>query len=268
MNLPNFFGWWSHSTKFQRIQSENRAAVLSVENLSVSYRGREILQGVTFHIMANTITAIVGPSGVGKSTLLRCINRLVDEEEGFLRKGKIFFRGIDIDSNGMDINRLRRTIGILFQKPVIYPISIFDNVIFAVKHLRLAKRKQFAAIAEAHLKEAFLWEEVKDRLRRSALELSVGQQQRLSIARSLASNPEIILMDEPTSALDVHAVRKIEELILSLKKSRAIILVTHHLEQATSLSDQIVCLYPKPGAGEVLFQGTPKNLADSKALQF
>ena len=229
--------------------------ILSVEALTVNYLGREILRDISFAVRPNTVTSIVGPSGVGKSTLLRAFNRLLDDEQGFTRKGKICVRGEDIDSHGIDRNGLRRSVGLIFQRPVVFPITIFKNVIFGTHHLGLAPRKEYAALVERHLREAFLWDEVKDRLHRPALELSVGQQQRLAIARSLCVNPEILLMDEPTSALDGNAAAKIEELILALKENRTIILVTHQPVQARRLSERILALHFHDGAGEVEFHG-------------
>lgn len=214
--------------------------ILKLANLSIFYRNKSLLRNISFSIEQNSLTSIWGPSGVGKTTLLRSMNRLLEEEYGFKCHGKIFFHNQDIFRKRYNVYALRRSIGIVFQKPVIFPISISKNVVFGVHHLNLAKKKQYDAIVETHLKEVSLWDEVKDRLDDSALELSLGQQQRLAIARTLAVDPEIILMDEPSSSLDQQATNKIEELILKLKKNRTIVLVTHQWKQAKHLSDQII----------------------------
>jgi phosphate transport system ATP-binding protein len=232
--------------------------VLRLNNVTVSFQGKNLIRNASLEVPANEVTSLVGPSGAGKSTLLRALNRLIDEDPGFERSGDIWFREAEV--GGLEPNRLRRSMALIFQRPVIFPISIRKNVLFGVRHLGLYPKQQFPEVAERFLREAFLWDEVKDRLDRPALELSVGQQQRLAIARTLALEPEVLLMDEPTSALDVHATRKIEELILSLKKDRTIVLVTHQPRQALELSRQLVFLYPENGCGEIVFRGTPEDL--------
>ncbi len=235
-------------------------AAITLDGVCVRYRDQEIVGGIGFEIPRRCVTSIVGPSGVGKSTILRTLNRLLEEEEGFTREGRILFNGTDISAPHVDKTILRRKIGIIFQKPVVFPISIFKNVIFGVHYLKLSHKRNYHAIVEEFLMKVSLWDEVKDRLHRSALELSVGQQQRLTIARTLALDPEVILMDEPTSSLDVLSTEKIEELISKLKAEHTVVLVTHHLEQAFLLSDKIVCLLPEAGKGCVFFQGTPAEL--------
>ncbi len=235
------------------------SSVIRLENVGVSFAGRELIRGASLEVPANQVTSLVGPSGAGKSTLLRALNRLIDEDPGFVRSGAIWYRNNEVSA--MEANGLRRSMALIFQKPVIFPVSILKNVLFGAHHLGLFPKRDYAEMAERFLTEAFLWDEVKDRLHQSALELSVGQQQRLAIARTLALSPEVLLMDEPTSALDVHATRKIEELILSLKKDRTILLVTHQPRQALELSQQLLFLYPKNGCGEIVFRGTPADLA-------
>ena len=230
--------------------------VLVVNDLSVRYRNKSIITGINLSLPLNSLMTILGPSGVGKSTLLRTLNRLIDEEEGFSRSGKIFYRGKDVDCE-IALTTLRRNIGIILQKPVIFPISIFKNVIFGIHHLGLKPRKDYPDIVEGLLKKVSLWEEVSDRLHASALELSAGQQQRLAIARTLALEPNILLADEITSSLDGESSGKIEKLLIELKTTHSIIVVTHQVEQALRLSDSIMCLENVEGAGKMDFWGTP-----------
>ncbi len=227
----------NHST------SQNRKPLLSVENLSVSFRRRRIIDELSFFAEENSVTSILGKSGVGKTSLLRSLNRLAKEKDGSKTAGLISLNGEDVFR--LHRYELRRRIGMVFQQPVIYPISVFKNILFGVHHLKLAPRKNYQFLAEKYLREVFLWSEVKDRLGEPALELSIGQQQRLAIARTLAVEPEIILLDEPTSALDKESGEKIEALITQLGKSRAIILVTHLERQALKLSQNV--LYLKAG---------------------
>lgn len=234
--------------------------ILSVKNLSVSFQNQPILSEVSFSVDRPSVTTLVGPSGAGKSTLLRSLNRLLEEEIGFNVSGEIHFRGENLHHLRSQKTVLRRKVGLIFQRPVIFPISIAKNVSFGVTHLGLAKKRQLPELIEHHLKRAFLWDEVKHRLHRPALELSVGQQQRLAIARTLALEPEMILLDEPTSALDAQAAEKIEELILTLKHEHPIILVTHSLGQARRVSDRLVCLYPENGQGRLLYFGPPQEI--------
>lgn len=240
------------------------APILSLQQVDVLFRERMILENISVDILPNTITSMIGPSGVGKSTLLRRLNRLLDENDGFKSNGTIFYNGIDLSF--IEKIHLRREIGIVFQRPIIFPISIYKNVIFGSHHLKMYKKKEYPELVERLLKQVFLWDEVKDRLEQPALELSVGQQQRLSIARTLALKPSVLLMDEPTSALDVRSKIKIEELILNLKAKRTIILVTHELDQAKHLSDHLIALEDVSGRGRIAFSGNPKEFKTTQYL--
>ncbi len=210
------------------------------ENLSVTCDGRQIFSDVSFAAPRHTVTSVVGPSGVGKTTLLRSINRLLEEEPGYEISGQVFVNEAPIYDSRVSKYELRRRVGIVFQKPVIFPMSIARNVTFGSRHVPTSQLGSVEAHIQKCLRDAFLWDEVKDRLDSPGLSLSVGQQQRLAIARALAVEPEILLMDEPTSALDDIASRKIEELILSLRNSRTIVIVTHNRQQAERISDQIL----------------------------
>jgi phosphate transport system ATP-binding protein len=218
--------------------------VFSVKGLSVSCNGRKIINNISFRAKPNTVTAIVGPSGAGKSTLLRTLNRLIDEESPYKTSGEVLFNGDSIYGAVPSKYELRRRVGLVFQKPTIFPISIYKNVIFGTKHVLSYPKKEYGKLVENCLRGAFLWDEVKGRVNDSALNLSVGQQQRLAIARTLAVAPDVLLMDEPTSSLDVRATEKIEELISSLKETKTIIIVTHNLDQARRISDQVLALNP------------------------
>jgi len=227
--------------------------ILAMHSLSVRVRstGRPLLREVSFEIPRRMITGIIGPSGAGKSTLLKTLNRLVDLSGTLEVSGQVLFDGEDTRASHIDPDELRRRVGIVFQQPVIFPGSIRDNVLFAVKRFGGVKRSDRADLLERSLVSAGLWKEVDDRLDHSASTLSVGQQQRLAIARTLAGDPDVILMDEPTSALDPKSTAAIEETILSLKKDKTIVLVTHQLEQARRLCDWVACLCQKEGAGEL-----------------
>jgi phosphate transport system ATP-binding protein len=219
--------------------------LLLVENLRLSFFQRSIIEDLSFFVEERSVTSILGKSGVGKTSLLRTLNRLIEEVDGFRVSGKIIFDGENIFS--LNPYELRRQVGMVFQQPVIYPISILKNVLFGVHHLRLAPRKNYGFLAEKYLREAFLWNEVKDRLKEPAPMLSIGQQQRLAIARTLAVEPKLILLDEPTSALDQEAMEKLETLIGELGRTRTVILVTHQERQALKLSQNV--LYLKSGVG-------------------
>lgn len=228
---------------------------ICLQNVSVTAQGRSILRDLNFLIPAQKLTCIVGPSGTGKTTLLRCFNRLVDEDPSYRLSGTILLGHEDILARRTPKYELRRRIGLVFQKPVVFPISIYKNVIFGLKHVSPLARRHFPEVAEKCLRDAFLWDEVKDRLHDSALKLSLGQQQRLSIARTLAVSPEVLLMDEPTSSLDERATRQIEQLIDKIKGEKTLVMVTHNLEQAQRISDQIIRLVPGPeGARSELVQ--------------
>lgn len=223
---------------------------LSIIQFSVYFKKRPLLDSIHLEIPRHSITTILGSSGAGKSTLLRSVNRLLEEEPGFTWEGGISVRGRSIfELNKFD---LRRRIGIVFQRPVIFPVSIRRNVLFGIGAIKKMKSGESSQIVETCLSQAGLWSEVHDRLESPAQELSIGQQQRLTIARSLAVEPEILLMDEPTSALDANTAYRIEELMKQLKKSHTIVLVTHDLNLASRVSDKKAELIMVPGAGSRL----------------
>ena len=231
------------------------AAAFEVRGLTVRCGARTILHGVDLDIPAGQITGIIGPSGAGKSTLLRCLNRLIDLSPSLDVEGTVRFAGQDIRESAVDPDDLRRRVGIVFQQPVTFPGSIVRNVVFAARKLGLVSRRGEAELAERCLRDAGLWDEVKDRLRAPALSLSVGQQQRLAIARALAGDPDVILMDEPTSSLDPRSTEAIEQTAAALRGRKTIVLVTHHLEQARRLADWIACICAVDGRGELMEAG-------------
>jgi phosphate transport system ATP-binding protein len=228
------------------------APVLETRSLSVRTEQRAILRDVNFAVQLHSIFGIIGPSGAGKSTLLRSLNRLTDLIPALRVEGEVLLNGESINRPAVDVDALRARIGILFQQPVVFPKSIAENVLFGVRHLRKLSRTEKQSVTEQALTEAALWNEVKDRLKEPALSLSVGQQQRLCMARTLAAAPEIILMDEPTSALDPKSTQSIEELILRLKERHTIILVTHNVSQARRVTDWLACVCMRDGAGEIV----------------
>jgi phosphate transport system ATP-binding protein len=211
---------------------------IRVRNLDFFYGARQALFHVTMTVRAHTVTAFIGPSGCGKSTLLRCLNRLNDLVEGASLKGRIELDGANLYDSGVDVNTLRKRVGMVFQKSNPFPKSIYDNVAYGPRLHGTRNRSLLDDLVAASLQGAGLWEEVKDRLSHSAMGLSGGQQQRLCIARALAVQPEVILMDEPCSALDPIATAKIEELIFSLKSKYTVVIVTHNMQQAARVSDQ------------------------------
>ncbi len=208
-----------------------------IENLDLYYDDNHALKDINIKIPLKEITAFIGPSGCGKSTLLRTLNRMNDLIEDCRISGRVYIDQEDIYQSGTDINLLRKNVGMVFQKPNPFPMSIFDNVAFGPRTHGIKNKKEFYAIVERSLRQAAIWDEVKDNLNKSALSLSGGQQQRLCIARALAVDPEILLMDEPTSALDPISTNKIEELIIELKEKYTIIIVTHNMQQAVRISD-------------------------------
>lgn len=208
-----------------------------IENLELYYSDFKAIKGIDLEIPEKKITAFIGPSGCGKSTVLKTLNRMNDLVEGCKVSGKILFDGVDIYKD-MDVNVLRKRVGMVFQKPNPFPMSIYDNIAYGPRTHGVRRKKELGAIVEKSLKQAALWEEVKDKLKKSALALSGGQQQRLCIARALAVSPEVILMDEPTSALDPISTSKIEDLVTELKKEYTIIIVTHSMQQAARISDK------------------------------
>lgn len=215
----------------------DKIAAISVRDLSFYYGTRKALEGISMEIYQNQITAIIGSSGCGKSTFLKAINRISELEDNVRVTGSVEFYGQNIYDKRVNINLLRRKIGMVFQRPNPFPISIYDNVIYGVKKLGRKSRSELDEIAESALRDAALWEEVKDSLNKSALGLSGGQQQRLCIARALAVQSKVLLMDEPCSALDPISTTRIEELLRKLKDRFTIAIVTHNMQQASRLSD-------------------------------
>jgi phosphate transport system ATP-binding protein len=212
--------------------------VFTIRNLIFYYGSTPALRQINIDIMPNLITALIGPSGCGKSTFLRCLNRMNDTIPGTRVEGQILLKGMDIYANGVDLASLRQRVGMVFQKPNPFPQSIYDNVAFGPRILGTTRNKdELDRIVEQSLRQAALWEEVKDQLSENALTFSLGEQQRLCIARLLAVKPEVILMDEPASALDPIATLRIEELIIELKKNYTIVIVTHNMQQAARVSD-------------------------------
>lgn len=209
-----------------------------IKNLDLYYGTTKALKNVNMDIPANSITAFIGPSGCGKSTFLRTLNRMNDLIDGCRIEGTILMDGNDIYKSTVDVNTLRRDVGMVFQKPNPFPMSIYNNIAYGPRTHGITKKSQLDEIVEKSLKDAAIWDEVKDRLNKSALGLSGGQQQRLCIARALAVNPQVLLMDEPTSALDPISTSKVEELALSLKDKYTIVMVTHNMQQALRISDQ------------------------------
>jgi phosphate transport system ATP-binding protein len=214
---------------------EQREVVFAIDDLSVAYGANVALAGVSLDVHRNLITAVIGPSGCGKSTFIRCLNRMNDLVPGVAVGGRILYHGEDLYGPAADPVEVRRRIGMVFQKPNPFPKSIYDNVAFAPRVLGL--RDDLDGRVEEALREAALWDEVKDRLKRSALTLSGGQQQRLCIARALAVEPEVILLDEPASALDPISTAAIEDLMHELKQEYTLVIVTHNMQQAARVAD-------------------------------
>ena len=210
---------------------------LEIKDLNLFYGDFHALKNIQMNIEENRITAFIGPSGCGKSTLLRSINRMNDLVEGCRIEGQILLDGKNVYDRSMDINMLRKRVGMVFQKPNPFPMSIYDNIAYGPRTHGIRNRKKLDEIVEKSLRDAAIWEECKDRLKKSALGLSGGQQQRLCIARALACNPEVLLMDEPTSALDPISTSRIEDLVLELKKDYTVVIVTHNMQQALRISD-------------------------------
>jgi len=220
----------------QQIPAESRRVVFDVRDLNVFYGQFKAVRDVTMEIRDQEITAIIGPSGCGKSTVLRCFDRMNDLVPGARISGKILYHGMDLYGPDVDPVEVRHRIGMVFQKPNPFPKSIFDNIAFGPK--LMGRKRDLADIVERSLRQAALWDEVKDRLKDSALGLSGGQQQRLCIARAIAVDPEVILMDEPCSALDPIATARIEDLMQELKSDYTIVIVTHNMQQAARVSDR------------------------------
>jgi len=211
--------------------------IIKIKNLNLYYSAFHALKAVDMNVTQNMITALIGPSGCGKSTLLRSLNRMNDLIRGVKVTGDVLLEGKDIYDKSMDITELRKRVGMVFQRPNPFPLSIYDNLSYGLRVAGVKNKNQVKEIVEKSLQSAWLWDQVKDKLNNSALELPLDQQQRLCIARLLAVEPEVILMDEPCSSLDPIATMKIEELMFELKKNYTIIIVTHNMQQAARVSD-------------------------------
>ena len=212
--------------------------IMTVRGLDLWYGDHQALHDISMNIPEKSITALIGPSGCGKSTFLKTLNRMNDLIPGVKITGDVRYREQDIFAPGTDVNELRREIGMVFQKPNPFPMSIYDNIAYGPRTHGIKNRAKLDEIVEKSLRGAAIWDEVKDRLRKNALGLSGGQQQRLCIARALAVEPEVLLMDEPTSALDPISTSKIEELAMQLKEQYTIVIVTHNMQQAVRISDR------------------------------
>ena len=212
--------------------------ILQVKDLDLWYGAHQALHSVSMDIPEKSITAFIGPSGCGKSTFLKTLNRMNDLVPGVKITGEVRYRGEDIYAPGTDVCRLRREIGMVFQKPNPFPMSIYDNIAYGPRTHGIRSKTKLDELVERSLRGAAIWDEVKDRLKKNALGLSGGQQQRLCIARALAVEPAVLLMDEPTSALDPASTMRIEELMASLKESYTVVIVTHNMQQAARISDK------------------------------
>lgn len=226
-----------------------------ISHLDLYYGDFQALKNINMKIQEKEITAFIGPSGCGKSTFIKCLNRMNDLVEGCRITGEVLLDGENIYS-GMDVNMLRKRVGMVFQRPNPFPMSIYDNIAYGPRTHGIRSKAKLDEIVEKSLRDAAIWDEVKDRLKKSALGLSGGQQQRLCIARALAVDPEVILMDEPTSALDPISTSKIEDLVIELKKKYTIIMVTHNMQQAVRVSDKTVFFL----LGEVIESGDTERI--------
>ena len=214
--------------------------IITVRDLCLWYGNHQALKDISVGIPEKSITALIGPSGCGKSTFLKTLNRMNDLVPDVKITGQVKYKGIDIFEPSTDVNELRRQIGMVFQKPNPFPMSVYDNIAYGPRTHGVKKKAELDEIVEKSLRDAAIWDELKDRLKKSALGLSGGQQQRLCIARALAVKPEVILMDEPTSALDPISTSKIEDLVMDIKKEYTIVMVTHNMQQAVRVSDTTV----------------------------
>ena len=231
-------------------------AILSVRDLNLHYGDKHALKGINLDMTRNQVTAFIGPSGCGKSTLLRCFNRMNDLVDNVRIQGSIIFEGQEVNTPDMDVISLRRRIGMVFQQSNPFPKSIYENIVYGLRIAGVSDRAILDETVERSLKNAAIWDEVKDRLHDSALGLSGGQAQRICIARAIAVNPDIILMDEPCSALDPISTLKIEELIDELKRKYTIIIVTHNMQQAARVSDVTAFFY----LGELIEAGETRSI--------
>ncbi len=230
--------------------------LMTAKDLCLWYGEHQALKHINIQIPEKSITALIGPSGCGKSTFLKTLNRMNDLIPSVKITGSIEYQGSDIYAPGVDVNGLRRQVGMVFQKPNPFPMSIYDNIAYGPRTHGITSRVKLDAIVERSLRDAAIWEEVKDRLKKNALGLSGGQQQRLCIARALAVEPQVLLMDEPTSALDPISTSKIEELAISLKEKYTIVIVTHNMQQAVRISDQTAFFL----LGELIEYGSTEKL--------
>ncbi|MBQ9992124.1 MAG: phosphate ABC transporter ATP-binding protein [Firmicutes bacterium] len=248
-----------NNVKLELEPLKDMKAKFEIEKMNLFYGDFHALKNISMKLYDREITAFIGPSGCGKSTLLKSLNRMNDLVEGCRITGSIKLDGEDIYAAKTDTNILRRRVGMVFQKPNPFPMSIYDNIAYGPRTHGIKSRAELDAIVERSLRSAAIWDEVKDRLKKSALGLSGGQQQRLCIARALAVEPEVLLMDEPTSALDPISTGKIEELALELKKCYSIIMVTHNMQQAARISDKTAFFL----LGEAIeFDATEKIFSD------
>lgn len=235
-------------------------SAFSIKDLNVYYRHLHVLKGISLEIEPRKITVFMGPSGCGKSTLVRVLNRMNDQVEGFRHSGQVLLDGKDIYDSDVDPVLLKTRVGMVFQKPNPFPISIYENVAFGPKiHRTFKSRDGLDDIVRQSLEKAALWDEVKDRLKSNAMSLSGGQQQRLCIARAIATLPEVILFDEPASALDPGSTAKVEELMVALKRTYTVVLVTHNMQQAARVANKVVFLYK----GDIVEVGEPPGMFEN-----
>ncbi|MGX6962177.1 phosphate ABC transporter ATP-binding protein PstB [Vagococcus xieshaowenii] len=225
------------------ITLDSKSVDLKTNDLHVWYGQNEAIKGVSLEFEENKITSLIGPSGCGKSTYLRSLNRMNDEINNTKITGEIIYQGIDINASNIDVYEMRKHIGMVFQRPNPFSKSIYENITFALKQHGITDKNYLDEVVETSLKQAALWDQVKDNLGKSALALSGGQQQRLCIARAIAMKPDILLLDEPASALDPISTGKLEETLLNLKKDFSIIIVTHNMQQASRISDYTAFFY-------------------------
>lgn len=249
----------SHATELKLFHPGDNAAVstaVQIHDFHVWFGDAHILQGIDTAFREYCVNCIVGPSGSGKSTLIRSINRMNDEAKNYRFKGAISLNGQNILTKSLNVTRLRTEVGMVFQRPCVFPKSIFDNVLFGIQHLRKLSRQEKQQIVEETLKSVSLWKEVSHRLHDKSASLSLGQQQRLCIARTLAVKPKMLLLDEPTSSLDPVSTRAIEALMLELKKTYTIVLVTHDIRQAQRVADYLIFMCN----GRIIEQGPKRRL--------
>lgn len=246
---------------------ERRRPLIEIRQLAVSYHGKLALRDLSLDIASGCITAVVGPSGCGKSTLLACLNRLNDLVPGCRVDGSVRLDGLEVTGANTDVVALRRRVGMIFQKPSPFPLSIRDNLTFPLEFHGVRSRVEREHRTEVALRQVGLWQEVADRLTRPALELSGGQQQRLCLARALVLEPEVILLDEPCSALDPIASGVVEDLIASLRARFTVVIVTHNLSQARRVADDVALLWLIEGAGQLVEVGAAQQVFETPSNQ-